>query len=158
MAMKKDIISTGLVEFELNFDRGNGNVCTEKVYFNPNDPEFFSRIADMIEYISGLYEGYEEKYANANDGKEKLKLVCELGDEIRQSFDVAFGNDVSSVIFKYVSPHGFIREMETYYSFYILDILRGKIEKELGETSKLVNEALKKANNKHTKKYAHKFN
>ena len=31
-------------------------------------------------------------------------------------------------------------------------------EKEVGKTSKLVSIALQKANNKHTQKYAHKFN
>ena len=45
-----------------------------------------------------------------------------------------------------------------YYSFYILDILREMIEKEVGKTSELVSIALQKANNKHTQKYAHKFN
>ena len=37
MASKK-IIDTGLVEFVLPFDRGE-----EKIYFNPNDVEFFVR-------------------------------------------------------------------------------------------------------------------
>ena len=153
MATRKEVIDTGLVEFELNFDRGK-----EKIYFNPNDPEFFSRIADMINHISGLYTTYEEKYENAKDSEEKLNTIRELGNEIRENFDLAFGNKVSDVIFKYVSPHGFIKSKMEYYSFYILDILREMIEKEVGKTSELVSIALQKANNRHTQKYAHKFN
>ena len=153
MAIKNNVIDTGLVEFELKFDRG-----TEKIYFNPNDPEFFSRIADMIDHISDIYASYEDKYENAKESKDKLDLIRELGNEIRDNFDIAFGNNVSDAIFKYVSPHGFIKSKKEYYSFYILDILREMIEKEVGKTSKIVSEALQKANNKHTEKYSHKFN
>lgn len=151
--MANKIIDTGLVEFKLNFDRGE-----ESIFFNPNDPEFYSRIADMIDNISGLYSSYEDKYEEAKESGEKLNVIRELGNEIRANFDLAFGNNVSDVIFKYVSPHGFIKSKKEYYAFYILDVLREMIEKEVGKTSEIVRVALNKANNKHTQKYAHKFN
>ena len=56
MAIKKNSIDT-LVEFELPFDRG-----TEKIYFNPNDIEFFIRLTDMINSISGMYDDLADEY------------------------------------------------------------------------------------------------
>lgn len=153
MAMKKNIIDTGLVEFELPFDRG-----TEKIYFNPNDIDFFIRLTDMINSISGLYDDLADEYEKTEDNFEKLEIIRKLNDKVKNAFDVAFGNNVAETIFKYVSPHGIIKAKSQYYSFYILDYLMPLIEKETGKTSKATASALEKAMNKHTAKYQHKFN
>lgn len=153
MAMKKNIIDTGLVEFELPFDRG-----TEKIYFNPNDIDFFIRLTDMINSISGLYDDLANEYEKTEDNFEKLEIIRKLNDKVKNAFDVAFGNNVADTIFKYVSPHGIIKAKSQYYSFYILDYLMPLIEKETGKTSKATASALEKAMNKHTVKYQHKFN
>ena len=112
MATKKNIIDTGLVEFELPFDRG-----TEKIYFNPNDVEFFIRLTDMINSISGLYDNLSEEYEKTEDNFKKLEIIRNLNGKIKDAFDVAFGNNVSDTIFKYVSPHGIVAGNQ-YYSFY----------------------------------------
>lgn len=147
----KKIIDTGLVEFILPFDRGE-----ERVYFNPNDVEFFIRLTDMINNISEMYDGLADKYEKTEDSFEKLEIIRELNNKIKDAFDVAFGNNVSDVIFKYVSPHGIVAGNQ-YYSFYILDYLMPLIEKETGKTSKATVSALEKAMNKHTEKYQYKF-
>lgn len=152
MATKKNIIDTGLVEFELPFDRG-----TEKIYFNPNDVEFFIRLTDMINSISGLYDGLAEEYEKTEDSFEKLEIIRKLNGKIKDAFDVAFGNNVADTIFKYVSPHGIVAGNQ-YYSFYILDYLMPKIAEITGKTSKDTNDALVKAMQKHGVKYQHKFN
>lgn len=151
MATKINIINTGLVEFELPFDRG-----TEKIYFNPNDVEFFIRLTDMINSISGLYDDLADEYEKTEDNFEKLEVIRKLNQKIKDKFDVAFGNSVADTIFKYVSPHGIVAGNQ-YYSFYILDFLMPLIEKETGKTSKATASALEKAMNKHTAKYQHKL-
>lgn len=152
MATKKNIIDTGLVEFELPFDRG-----TEKIYFNPNDVEFFIRITDMINSISGMYDDFAEEYEKTEDGFGKLEIIRKLNGKIKDAFDVAFGNNVADTIFKYVSPNGIVAGNQ-YYSFYIIEYLIPVIAEVTGETSKATTSALEKAMNKHTAKYQHKFN
>ena len=150
MAEKK-IIDTGLVEFILPFDRGD-----EKIYFNPNDVEFFIRLTDMINNISGMYDGLADEYEKTEDNFEKLEIIRKLNGKIKYAFDVAFGNNVSDTIFKYVSPHGIVAKNQ-YFSFYILEYLMPLIEKETGKTSKATVSALEKAMNKHTAQYQYKF-
>lgn len=152
MATKKNIIDTGLVEFKLPFDRG-----TEKIYFNPNDIEFFIRLTDMINSISGMYDDLADEYEKTEDSFEKLEIIRKLNGKIKDAFDVAFGNSVADTIFKYVSPHGIVAGNQ-YYSFYILEYLMPKIAEVTGEASKATNDALAKAMNKHTANYQHKFN
>ena len=152
MAVNKNIIDTGLVEFELPFDRG-----TEKIYFNPNDVDFFIRLTDMITSISKLYDGLTEQYEKTQDNFEKLEIIRELNNKVKDAFDVAFGNNVSDAIFKYVSPHGIISSRKQHYSFYILEYLMPLIEKETGRAAAATTAALEKAMNKHTVRYQHKF-
>lgn len=147
----KKIIDTGLVEFILPFDRGE-----EKIYFNPNDVEFFIRLTNMINNISEMYDGLADEYEKTEDSFEKLEIIRKLNDKIKDAFDVAFGNNVSDIIFKYVSPHGIVAKNQ-YYSFYILDYLMPLIEQETGKTSKATVSALEKAMNKHTAQYQYKF-
>ena len=151
MATNKNIIDTGLVEFKLPFDRG-----TEKIYFNPNDIEFFIRLTDMINSISGMYDDLADEYEKTEDNFEKLEIIRKLNGRIKDAFDVAFGNNVADTIFKYVSPHGIVAKNQ-YYSFYILDYLMPLIEEETGKTSKATVSALEKAMNKHTAQYQYKF-
>ena len=152
MATNKNIIDTGLVEFKLPFDRG-----TEKIYFNPNDIEFFIRITDMINSISGMYDDLADEYEKTEDNFEKLEIIRKLNGRIKDAFDVAFGKNVADTIFKYVSPHGIVAGNQ-YYSFYILDYLMPKIAEVTGETSRAINGALEKAMQKHGVKYQHKIN
>ena len=147
----KKIIDTGLVEFILPFDRGE-----EKIYFNPNDVEFFVRLTDMINNISGMYDGLADEYEKTEDSFEKLEIISRLNGKIKDAFDVAFGNNVADTIFKYVSPHGIVAKNQ-YYSFYILDYLMPLIEEETGKTSKATVSALEKAMNKHTAQYQYKL-
>ena len=152
-ARKIDVIDTGLVEFVLPFDRG-----TEKIYFNPNDLDFFIRLTDMINAMSDTYEKASTEYEKATDSMEKLEITRRLNEKIKADFDNAFGNNVSDVIFKYVSPNGIIKSKSQYYPFYILEWLMPKIEEETGKTSKATMSALEKAMSKHTVNYQHKFN
>ena len=152
-ARKIDVIDTGLVEFVLPFDRG-----AEKIYFNPNDLDFFIRLTDMINSMSDTYEKASEEYENATDSMEKLEITRRLNEKIKADFDNAFGNNVSDAIFKYVSPNGIIKAKNQYYPFYILEWLMPTIAEETGKTSKATMSALEKAMSKHTVNYQNKFN
>lgn len=152
MVVKKNVIDTGLVAFELPFDRG-----TETIYFNPNDVEFFIRLTDMIDNISGLYDDMAAEYERTEDNMAKLDIIRKLNEKVKDAFDVAFGNSVADVIFKYVSPHGIIKAKKQYYSFYILEYLMPLIADETGKTSQATTSALEKAMKRHTVKYEHKF-
>lgn len=151
MATKNNVIDTGLVKFELPFDRG-----VEEIYFNPNDVEFFYRITNMINSISKLYDGLTEEYEKAKDEFQKIEILHNLNDKIKSAFDVAFGNSVADVIFKYVSPHGIVAG-DQYYCFYIIEYLIPKISEISGNTSNAAAAALEKAMNKHAVKYQHKI-
>ena len=151
MATNKNIIDTGLVEFKLPFDRG-----TEKIYFNPNDIDFFIRLTVMINSISGMYDNLADEYEKTEDNFEKLEIIRKLNGRIKDAFDVAFGNNVADTIFKYVSPHGIVAGNQ-YYSFYILEYLMPIIADVTGKASQAANDALAKAMNKHTAKYQHKL-
>ena len=151
MATKKNIIDTGLVEFELPFDRG-----TEKIYFNPNDVEFFVRLTDMIKSISEMYDTLADEYEKEKDDFGKLEIIHNLNEKIKEAFDIAFGNSVADTIFKYVSPHGIVAGNQ-YYSFYILEYLMPVIADVTGKASKATTDALAKAMQKHGVKYQHKF-
>ena len=142
------VIDTGLVEFKLPFDRGE-----EKIYFNPNDTEFFLRLSEMIDNISELYENAGEEFEATEDNKEKLEIIRRLNGKVKEEFDNAFGNSVADTIFKYVSPHGIIKSKSQYFAFYILEYLMPLIEKETGETAEKANKALEKAMKKHNVKY-----
>jgi hypothetical protein len=151
MSINNNVIDTGLVRFELPFDRGS-----EEIFFNPNDVEFFIRLTDMINNISEMYDGLADEYEKTEDSFEKLEIIRKLNNKVKDEFDIAFGNIVSDKIFKYVSPHGIVAKNQ-YYSFYILDYLMPLIEKETGKTSKATVSALEKAMNKHTSQYQYKF-
>ena len=74
----KKIIDTGLVEFILPFDRGE-----EKIYFNPNDIEFFIRLTDMINNISGMYDGLADEYEKTEDSLKNWKLSENLTAKLK---------------------------------------------------------------------------
>lgn len=146
-----NIIDTGLVEFELPFDRG-----TEKIEFNPNDLDFFVRITDMIKSMEHIYDNATDEYEKADTIEAKMEITRNLNDTIRDAFDCAFGNKVSDKIFKYCSPHAIIKSKSQYYPFYFLEWILPEIEKETGKTSKATSSSLEKAMAKHATKYSYK--
>lgn len=146
-----DVIDTGLVEFVLPFDRGQ-----EKIYFNPNDIDFFIRLTDMINKSSELYEEKADLFEKEQDEIEKLRIIDDLNEEIKKEMDIAFGNNVSEVVFKYCSPVSIVKSKNTLYMFYILDWIIPKIQKETQETADSAKAALDQAMAKHTQKYQNK--
>lgn len=142
------IIDTGLVEFRLPFDRGE-----EKIYFNPNDTEFFDRMSNMINELPNVFETASEKREKADGDFEAERIIYrETNEKIRDLFDIAFGNSVSKTIFKYCSPTSLVKSKKTIYPIYILEYLMPLINNEVGNTSKISLEELERANS-HIKNY-----
>lgn len=140
-----ETIDTGLVEFKLPFDRGEVSI-----FFNPNDTEFYYRISKLIPTISELYEEAETELLNADD-ERKLEIFHDYNGEIVNSFNEAFGNDVSN-LFKFVSPLGIIKSIGQPYMLYILEWLLPRIADETDETAKKAMAELEKAQKQYSAK------
>ena len=124
MAMK---LSTGKVAFPIEFDNGDKD-C---IYFNPSDPDLATRLIkskDRIEkQINEMqFEDFElasngepitvksidelsaldEKEAESvfNNAKKMSDIMDKCKEIVCNEIDVAFGGDVSSVVFKHCSP------------------------------------------------------
>lgn len=142
----KKIIDTGLVEFIIPFDRGE-----EKIYFNPNDTDFFLRIKNMFKKISQIYSNIKNEYEKEDiTTAEQIELSENANNEIKKEVDFAFGNKVSEGIFKYCSPTSFVKSKKMYFTYYILEFLLQEINDEIGEA---VSESVKEMQ-KISQKYA----
>ena len=135
MAMK---LSTGKVAFPIEFDNGD----KQNIYFNPTDPDLFLRFQELkgrlIDKISGMAD-----YEINEDGTPKNQSEYELFKAFRnlmcEEINRAFGNDVCTVLFKYVNPLAIVEG--DYYVLYV-------IEKLLPEIKKHINNSNEKANKK----------
>lgn len=143
MAMK---LSTGKVAFPIEFDNGDKDV----IYFNPNDPnlpirmiDFQSnvdkRISEILE-ISAENSSTKVEFPEAEDFKNIQKIVCE-------ELDIAFGSNVSSVVFKHCSPFAIING--EYFITVFINAVRPEIEKQMKKTQKDMAEKM----DKHISKY-----
>lgn len=138
-------IDTGLVRFELPFDRG-----PEEIFFNPNDTGFFVRLKDLLDFLPEKYkEAFERFNAEGVTKEEQINITRQVNEEICEQFDVAFGNKVSDKIFKWCSPTSVVRNLKMYYPYYFLQMISPDIEKETGEAMAEIQEEIKKISSKH---------
>ena len=138
-------IDTGLVRFELPFDRG-----TEEIFFNPNDTGFFVRLKDLLDFLPEKYkEAFEKFNAEGVTKEEQINITRQVNEEICEQFDIAFGNKVSDKIFKWCSPTSVVRNLKMYYPYYFLQMISPDIEKETGEAMAEIQEEIKKISSKH---------
>ena len=166
MAMK---LSTGKVAFHIEFDNGDKD-C---IYFNPNDPDLATRlIASRDKIQSRIDEMSAEDFELTNTGEAipvDLKDVSSLSAEqvetlvdnankisklvdntkniICEELDVAFGSDVSSVVFKHCSPFAVVNGR--YFILNFLEAITPEIQKYLQKS----NAEFEKKMVKHINKY-----
>ncbi len=144
MAMK---LSTGKVAFPIEFDNGD----KQNIYFNPNDPNLYERMKELqvkvenrtkeIEDISMKDDGSPEDMEFMEAFSKVKKIICE-------EMDIAFGGDVSSVVFKYCSPFAIVGGR--YFIIQFLEAIKPEIEKHI----KKATEELQKNMQKHIAKYS----
>lgn len=140
-------LNTGKVEFEINFDNGD----KEKIYFNPNDPDLFFRFLKFEERVKEKTKDFIdiEMLVNGKPKEEKFietfkvvnKIICE-------ELDVAFGNDVSSIVFKHCNPFAIVEG-----EYFIVQFIKA-IKPIIENQNKKANKEMEKKMAKYTEKYA----
>jgi hypothetical protein len=144
MAMK---LKTGLIAFPIEFDNGE----KDKIYFNPNDPDLFIRFADFEGKMNNRLAEIKDVELE-NDGTPKEKALVEMMRGINQAIceelDIAFGNKISDVVFKYCSPFAIIN------GEYFLEQFVMAIRPEISKYNEKANLELQKKKQKHIEKYA----
>jgi hypothetical protein len=144
MAMK---LKTGLIAFPIEFDNGE----KDKIYFNPNDPDLFVRFADFEGKMNNRLAEIKDVELE-NDGTPKEKALVEMMRGINQAIceelDIAFGNKISDVVFKYCSPFAIVN------GEYFLEQFVMAIRPEITKYNEKANLELQKKKQKHIEKYA----
>ena len=143
MAMK---LSTGKIAFPIEFDNGNKD-C---IYFNPNDPDLAVRLKDLQNNINKRMSEMKDINLN-NDGSPKDLRVIEDFEKIQglicNELDVAFGGDISSVVFKYCSPFAIVNG--EYFLIQFIEAIKPEVERHI----KKANKDAEKKMAKHLAKY-----
>ena len=144
MAMK---LKTGLIAFPIEFDNGE----KDKIYFNPNDPDLFIRFADFEGKMNNrLSEIKDIELENDGTPKEKglIEMMRGINQAICEELDIAFGNKISDVVFKYCSPFAIVN------GEYFLEQFVMAIRPEISKYNEKANLELQKKKQKHIEKYA----
>lgn len=144
MAMK---LKTGLIAFPIEFDNGE----KDKIYFNPNDPDLFIRFADFEGKMNDrLSEIKDVELENDGTPKEKgfIEMMRGINKAICEELDIAFGNKISDVVFKYCSPFAIVN------GEYFLEQFVMAIRPEISKYNEKANLELQKKKQKHIEKYA----
>ena len=143
MSMK---LSTGKVAFPIEFDNG----AKEIIYFNPNDPNLAIRLKDLQENVNKKMSEIEDIKLN-NDGTPTDMKVIDDFEKIQNvlcnELDIAFGGDISSVVFKYCSPFAIVNG--DYFLIQFIEAIKPEIEKHI----KKANADVEKKMAKHLDKY-----
>ena len=167
MAMK---LSTGKVAFPIEFDNGD-KAC---IYFNPNDPDFASRLMSVKDKISNRIKSVgaenleisangetivnyknvsefsaEEFEAAKKHAEKSTKAFDETKKIICEELNEAFGSDVSTVVFKYCSPFAIVEGQ--YYIVYFLESILPEIQKSIEKTNKTAEKKMSKYIEKYRK-------
>lgn len=92
--MQQINFDTGIQEFKIN---GGGSL-----WFNPSDPNVYSRFMDVIEEIRKVESSMEEKIrasAEESTGVDMTKLMEEVDQEVKRILSYAFGerNDFNEI-------------------------------------------------------------
>ena len=145
MAMK---LSTGKVAFPIEFDNGDKD-C---IYFNPNDPNLSIRLTDFQDKIT-------KRVKELEDMKLTTEGVPEDGDVIEnfrkfqnvlfEELDIAFGGEVSAVVFKHCSPFAIVGG--DYFIMQFVEAIKPEIEKHIKKANADVEKKMAKHINKYKK-------
>ena len=145
MAMK---LSTGKVAFPIEFDNG----AKETIYFNPNDPNLAIRLKDLQENVNKKMSEIEDIKLN-NDGTPTDMKVIDDFEKIQNvlcnELDIAFGGDISSVVFKYCSPFAIVNG--DYFLIQFIEAIKPEIEKHIKKGKADVEKKMAKHLNKYKK-------
>ena len=143
MAMK---LSTGKVAFPIEFDNGDKD-C---IYFNPNDPNLAIRLKDFQENVNKKMGEIEDIKLNNDGTPEDMKVIYDfekIQNVLCNELDIAFGGEISSIVFKYCSPFAIVNG--DYFLIQFIEAIKPEIEKHI----KKANADVEKKMAKHLDKY-----
>ena len=139
-------LSTGKVAFPIEFDNG----AKETIYFNPNDPNLVIRLKDLQKNVNKKMSEIEDIKLN-NDGTPTDMKVIDDFEKIQNvlcnELDIAFGGEISSIVFKYCSPFAIVNG--DYFLIQFIEAIKPEIEKHI----KKANADVEKKMSKHLDKY-----
>ena len=165
-------LSTGKIAFPIEFDNGDKD-C---IYFNPNDPDFATKLIEAKDRIAERVENMKfEDFEMTNAGEaveiENLKNIMNLTEEqtnilaekaeknakivestkqiIFEELNFAFGSDISSVVFKHCSPFAVVNG--EYFVIQFLNEIAKEIRKKIDKSNLEVEKKMAKHLNKYMK-------
>lgn len=145
MAMK---LSTGKVAFPIEFDNGDKD-C---IYFNPNDPNLSIRLTDFQNKITARAKELDDMRLNA-EGKPEDNSVIEdfrkFQNVLFEELDIAFGGEISAVVFKHCSPFAIVGG--EYFIMQFVEAIKPEIEKHIKKANADVEKKMAKHLNKYKK-------
>ena len=145
MAMK---LSTGKVAFPIEFDNGDKG-C---IYFNPNDPNLSIRLTDFQDKITARVKELDDMRLNA-EGKPEDNSIIEdfrkFQNVLFEELDIAFGGEVSAVVFKHCSPFAIVGG--DYFIMQFVEAIKPEIEKHIKKANADVEKKMAKHLNKYKK-------
>lgn len=125
---RKITLNSGLEKIEVGFeDRPE----TLEIYFNPADPDLITRFNEMPDRVEAALKDIPDVELGAdgtpvNDGKTDIERFNELSDKVREirkavcdEIDRAFGNPISSEVFKFCNPFAIVKGNKRYVVHFI---------------------------------------
>ena len=139
-------LSTGKVAFPIEFDNGDKD-C---IYFNPNDPNLSIRLTDFQDKITERLKEFDN-IALSSEGTPEDNAIIDnfrkFQNILFEELDIAFGGEISSVVFKYCSPFAIVNG--DYFLIQFIEAIKPEIEKHI----KKANADVEKKMAKHLDKY-----
>lgn len=139
-------LSTGKIAFPIEFDNGDKD-C---IYFNPNDPNLSIRLTDFQDKLTARVKELDDMRLNAEGTPEDNSVIenfRKFQNVLFEELDIAFGGEVSAVVFKHCSPFAIVGG--EYFIIQFVEAIKPEIEKHI----KKANTDVKKKMAKHLNKY-----
>ena len=137
--------------FPIEFDNGD----KANIFFNPNDPNLSIRLKDFQDKVSERMKELDDIKLSAEGTPEDADLIEDfrkVQNILYEELDIAFGGEISAVVFKHCSPFAIVNG--DYFLMQFIEAIKPEIEKHIKKASVEVEKKMAK----HTNKYAKRKN
>lgn len=141
-------LSTGKIAFPIEFDNGDKD-C---IYFNPNDPNLSIRLTDFQDKLTARVKELDDMRLNAEGTPEDNSVIenfRKFQNVLFEELDIAFGGEVSAVVFKHCSPFAIVGG--EYFIIQFVEAIKPEIEKHIKKANTDVEKKMAKHLNKYRK-------
>lgn len=139
-------LSTGKIAFPIEFDNGDKD-C---IYFNPNDPNLSIRLSEFQDKLALRTKELGDISLTEKGTPEENSFIdsfSKFQNVLFEELDIAFGGEISSIVFKYCSPFAIVGG--EYFIIQFIEAIKPEIEKHI----KKANADIAKKMAKHVNKY-----